>query len=144
MAKILWPQNWWVEFYGVMSISAHLKKYGYQSEVLFGSKEEIVESIRREKPSCIAFSCMSIQWKWAKELSTYIKGSGIEIPIILGGIHASMFPEDAISHPDIDVVCINEGELPMLEFMQALEKGENYSTIDNLWVRKSGDRKSVV
>jgi anaerobic magnesium-protoporphyrin IX monomethyl ester cyclase len=136
MAKILWPQNWFIEFYGVMSISAVLKKHGHESEILFGSKEEIVESIRRINPTCIAFSCMSIQWKWAKEVSTFIKQSGIETPIIVGGIHASMFPEDAISHPDIDVVCINEGEIPMLEFVQALESGQDYSTIDNLWVRK--------
>ena len=101
MAKILWPQNWFIEFYGVMSISALLKKDGHWSEILFGSKEEIVESIRRIKPICIAFSCMSIQWKWTKEVSTFIKQSGIETPIIVGGIHASMFPDDVISHPDM-------------------------------------------
>ena len=98
----------------------------------FGTKEEIVESIKRDKPNCIAFSCMTVQWKWAKEISTFIKQSGIEIPIVMGGIHATMYPEDAISHPDIDIICLNEDEYPMLELMGVLENGWDYSTIENL------------
>jgi len=138
MARVLWVQNLWMEFYGVTVISALLKEQGHQSEIAFGSKEEIVESIYHDKPDCIAFSCMTVQWKWAKEVSTFIKQSGIEIPIVMGGIHTTMYPEDAISHPDIDVICLNEGEYPMLELVGALENSRDYSKIENLWVRQNG------
>ena len=138
MARVLWVQNLWMEFYGVMVVSALLKEHGHQSEILFGSKEEIVESIYRDQPTCIAFSCMTVQWKWAKEISTFIKQSGIDIPVVMGGIHATIYPEDAISHPGIDVICLNEGEYPMLELVEALENNRDYSTIENLWIRKNG------
>jgi len=138
MAKVLWVQNLWVELYGVMTISALLRDHGHQSEICFGSEEEIVESIHRHKPDCIAFSCMTVQWQWAKEVTTAIKRSGIETPIVMGGIHATMYPEDAISHPDVDIICLNEGEYPMLELVQALGSGRGYSTIENLWVRQNG------
>ncbi len=139
MAKVLWVQNLWIEFYGVMSISALLKKNGHESDIVFDNKEEVVDYIRRSRPDAIAFSCMSVQWKWAKEMSSYIKQQGIDTPIVVGGIHATMYPEDAISHPAMDVVCLNEGEHPMLEFMNALEEGRDYSTIQNLWVRKNSE-----
>jgi anaerobic magnesium-protoporphyrin IX monomethyl ester cyclase len=137
MAKVLWIQNLWMEFYGVMVVSGLLKEHGHQSEIVFGTKEEIVESIKRDEPNCIAFSCMTVQWKWAKEISTFIKQSGIEIPIVMGGVHATMYPDDAISHPDIDIICLNEGEYPMLELMEAFGSGQDYSTIENLWIRQN-------
>jgi len=138
MAKVLWLQDVWIEFYGLMSISAHLKKHGHQSEIIFGTKEEIVTYIQRWQPDAIAFSCMSVQVKWANLVSDYIKEQGIKTPIIMGGIHTSMYPAEAIAHPSIDVVCLNEGEEAMLEFVTALDSGADYSKIPNLWVRKNG------
>ena len=138
MAKVLWVQNLWIEFYGIMTISALLEKHGHKSDIIYGSNEEIVEAIHQYKPDCIAFSCMTVQWKWAKQTSTFIKKSGIKTPIIIGGTHATMYPDDASSHPDIDVICANEGEYPMLEFVEALDNGQDYSEIENLWIRKSG------
>src|SRR3989344_4319921 len=105
MARVLWVQNLWIEFYGAMSISALLKKNGHQPDIAFDNKKEVVDYIRTYRPDAIAFSCMSVQWKWAKEMSSYLKQQGIRTPIIVGGIHATMYPEDAISHPDVDVVC---------------------------------------
>jgi anaerobic magnesium-protoporphyrin IX monomethyl ester cyclase len=138
MAKVLWVQNLWIEFYGIMTISALLKERGHQSEILFGSVEEIIKTVHSYKPDCIAFSCMTVQWKWAKGIISALKQSGITTPIVVGGIHTTMYPEDAISHPDVDVICLNEGEYPMLEFVQALDDGQDYSTIENLWVRQNG------
>ena len=138
MARVLWVQNLWIEFYRVMVISAFLKKNGHESDIVFDTKEEVVKCIRRYKPDAIAFSCMTVQWKWAQEMSTHIKQSGIKTPIIVGGIHATMYPDNAISHPDVDVVCLNEGEYPMLDFMNALDEGRDYSTTQNLFVRKNG------
>ena len=100
MARVLWVQNLWLEYYGVMAISALLKEREHQSEVVCGAtKEETLESIYQEKPDCIAFSCMTVQWKWAKEISIFIKESGIKIPTIMGGTHATMKPEEAVSIP---------------------------------------------
>ena len=135
MDRVFWVQNLWIEFYGVMVISAFLKKNGHESDIVFDTKEEVVKCIRRYKPDAIAFSCMTVQWKWAQEMSTHIKQSGIKTPIIVGGIHATMYPDNAISHPDVDVVCLNEGEYPMLDFMNALDEGRDYSTIQNLFIR---------
>jgi len=122
-----------------MVMSALLKKHGHECDIIFDTKEGIVEAIRSYEPDCIALSCMSVQWKWAKEVTTFIKDSGIRTPIVFGGIHSTMYPDNAASHPDIDIVCVNEGEYPMLELMDALDSGADYSGIENLWVRRSGE-----
>ena len=38
MARVLWVQNLWLEYYGVMVISSRLKERGHQLEIVFGSK----------------------------------------------------------------------------------------------------------
>lgn len=139
MAKILWLQDIWIEFYGLMSISAYLKKHGHQSEVLFGTDEEIIQQIEKWQPDLIAFSCMSVQAKWANQTSGCIKARGIKTPIIMGGIHTSMYPAESVSQSNIDIVCLNEGEEAMLELANALDAGTDYSGIQNLWVKKNGE-----
>jgi anaerobic magnesium-protoporphyrin IX monomethyl ester cyclase len=138
MARVLWLQNLWIEFYGVMQISAVLKRGGHDCDIVFDGKEGIVEAIDAYRPDLIAFSCMSVQWSWAKEVSAYIKSRGINTPIIAGGTHVTMYPEEACLHPDIDLFCLNEGEFPMLELCDALDAGEDPSAIPNLWVRRRG------
>lgn len=139
MAKVLWLQNLWIEFYGVMVISAIAKKSGHHSDlVMADTPDEALCAVEQYKPDVVAFSCMSVQWKWAKQVATHLKEHGVNAPIIVGGIHATMYPGDAIQHPAVDAVCLNEGEFPMLEFMNALDTGADCSRIQNLWVRANG------
>ncbi len=135
MAKILFLQNIWIEFYGVMQLSALLKKNGHEVDILFENDENTVSYIEETKPDLIAYSAMSIQWQWIKTLSSYLKEQGIKTPQIIGGIHSTMYPDITIAHPGIDILCIAEGEYAMLELCDAIDKGEDYSKIDSLWVK---------
>ncbi len=56
-------------------------------------------------------------------------------PIIFGGVHPTLFPED-IDFSYVDYLCIGEGEYPVLELMNALERDSDPSTIKNLWAKK--------
>ena len=138
MAKVLFLQNVWVEYYGVMQISALLKQHGHEVDITFEEDNLILEYINQQCPDIIALSCMSVQWNWAKDLSLEIKKRGIETPIIIGGVHVSMYPEVTIEHPGIDILCLNEGEFPMLELCECIDKGKDYSDINNLWIKKEG------
>jgi len=138
MAKVLWVQNLWIEYMGIMSITALLKKHGHEVDIIFDSKEGVVDYIRRFQPSAIAFSLMSVQWKWAKEMIAFIKEQGIKTPIIVGGVHSTLFPEETMEYPWIDVICLNEGEAAMLEFVEAVDRGQDDTRIGNLWVRRNG------
>jgi radical SAM superfamily enzyme YgiQ (UPF0313 family) len=53
-------------------------------------------------------------------------------------MHPTLSPEDVISNESIDIVCIGEGEYPMLELANRLENGEDITAIKNLWVKIEG------
>src|SRR3989339_188861 len=77
-------------------------------------------------------------------ISKNIKSNNPGIKIIWGGIHPSISPEECIGYPEIDYICMGEGEYPMLELCEALDKikingGHNEDTvIKNIWSKKDG------
>ena len=47
MAKVLFLQDVWLEYYGLMQLSALLKKHGHTTDILFASSKEAVEEISK-------------------------------------------------------------------------------------------------
>ena len=139
MAKVLFLQDLWIEYYGVMQLSAVLKKHGHNVDILFDSQINTLKEIKKIKPDLIAYSLMSMQWDWAKSMSTFLKQNGIQSPQIIGGIHSTMTPDLTIKHEGIDIVCVGEGENAFLELCNAIDKKIDYSTIKNLWVKKENN-----
>ena len=80
MAKVLFLQDVWIEYYGLMQLSGLLKRHGHTTEVLFASEESSLKSIKEKKPDLIAYSCMTIQWNWLKSMSSFLKKNGISTP----------------------------------------------------------------
>ncbi len=139
MAKVLFLQDLWIEYYGVMQLSAVLKKHGHDTSILFDDEEKAVEEIKKIKPDLIAYSIMSMQWNWLKSMSTFIKKNGIHCPQIVGGIHPTMAPDSTLKHDGIDMICRGEGEHAMVELCNAIDKKIDYFNIKNLWIKKRND-----
>lgn len=85
------------------------------------------------KPDLIGISVPSPSFITASFLTKKIKEK-LNIPIIWGGIHPTICPEECISIADI--VCVGEGEYPMYELIQKLENKEEITGIKNLWIKK--------
>lgn len=67
----------------------------------------------------VAISSYSAQIDEAYELGKRYKDAGI--PVVIGGLHVSCLPEEAV--PFCDSVVVGEGELSWLEVMRDCEKG---------------------
>jgi len=64
----------------------------------------------------------------------------VKCPVIFGGVHATISPDEAISESSIDMICIGEGEEALPELCNAIEKGTDYGGIKNLWFKsKNGE-----
>jgi len=137
MAKMVFLQNIWHEYLGVMQLSAVLKANGHQCDVLMGNKNDILNELKRAKPDLIGFSAMVIQQDWVVEMARAVKRAGIKAPIIVGGPHPTFYP-DFIKEKPIDMICIGEGEYALLDLMNAIAKGKDIKHIKNIWVKKNG------
>ena len=58
-----------------------------------------------------------------------------EIPTIFGGVFPTFAPERALSFPQVDMVCVGEGENCLVDLCQKMRNGEDYRKVTNLWLK---------
>jgi radical SAM superfamily enzyme YgiQ (UPF0313 family) len=145
------------EWLGIEYLSSLLKQARHSTELVYdpgmgdqGIHIGHLERLSREKirrnmmskaerfgPDLIAFSCLTNLYPWVDEMARVYK-ERFKVPVIVGGMHPTFFPEIVISNPHIDIICRGEGEHAMTELVNAMERKEDYTSIKNLWVKKDG------
>ncbi len=139
MAKVLFLQEIWFEFEGVMQLSAALKNAGHTVDIIIGKdREQLLKEIRAYDPDVVAISMITSYRQYAFDMARMIKESGLHALVFVGGYDASFFPEIIEQNKDIDVLCVGEGDEAMIELCDALDRKEDYAGIRGLWVRKDG------
>jgi radical SAM superfamily enzyme YgiQ (UPF0313 family) len=56
---------------------------------------------------------------------------------VFGGPYASYYP-DCIEREEVDVLIRGEGEEALVDFLDACDKGEDYTQVPNLWTKRNG------
>lgn len=133
---------------GLGIISSVLKNQGHETRILHFNEEinnqfdlsVLEKNISDFEPALIAFSSTSNQFQYVKQMADFIKQKR-EIPILLGGIHATIASEKVLQVDSIDMICRGEGEFSILALIDRMEKGEDYTDINNLGFRNNGTAK---
>lgn len=125
---------------GIAYLSASLKEKNHKVSLLRVHKankiKRITKNVKRLKPDLVGLSFVSHFAYLAGKLSEEIKKE-YSVPIIAGGVHATIEPFETISYEGIDFVCVGEGEKALIELVTKLEKNEDISNIKNIWVKKN-------
>lgn len=126
---------------GLLHIGTILKKEGYTVSIIDvikhpDYKKIIVKEI--ENALLVGLTALTTEVKNAIEISDYVKNINIKIPIIWGGWHPTLFPEQICSDKSVDFVCIGEGEYTILKLVKALESGLSFENIDGLAYKDKG------
>ena len=98
--------------------------------------DDINSSIERYKPELIAVSCYSNQYALVQRILINIKKFFPQIPNIVGGCHPSFCPDEVISDPFVDMICVGEGEEALVEICDRINNNEDLTTIQNIWLKK--------
>jgi len=137
MGRLLFIQDNGVnENIGVMSIAGVLKAAGHDVDLLLTDEHpDYLKRVEDYDPDLIGFSFMTGNRRWAFATAKEIK-ERTNKPIIFGGVHSTLFPED-IDFSYVDYVCIGEGEFAVSELLDGITSGTDCSQIKNLWVKKN-------
>ncbi|MBZ0167050.1 MAG: cobalamin-dependent protein, partial [Candidatus Omnitrophica bacterium] len=142
---------------GLQYLSAMLKQHGHHTELvfdpalfndcqvsikplskLFNFEEQVVDDIISSEPDLIGFSLLTDNYHWFQRIATAIKAR-VDIPIVVGGIHATSVPDVVIQEPFVDYLITGEGEYPILALVEHLEGRRDMDDVPSLWY-KSGDQ----
>ncbi|HEX2243648.1 MAG TPA: radical SAM protein, partial [Gammaproteobacteria bacterium] len=61
-----------------------------------------------------------------------------DIPVIVGGSHASAVPESMLASPSVDYVIRGEGEKPLVELLRYLRSEKDIRSVPNLSYKRNG------
>lgn len=123
---------------GIMILSACIKKAGHQADLLIVSEEKSIgEKLRLLKPDLVCFSVISGMQEQTIRLAEKIKAEFRAITVF-GGPHVTFYPEEIIREKAVDILCLGEGEEAVVELLDCLRDGKDYSSIQNLWLKKGG------
>ncbi|MEW6201687.1 MAG: radical SAM protein [bacterium] len=127
--------------FGIAALSAVLKQHGHTTSLIHithpVSEGAFEQALKKEKPDLLGFSSTTNMFHFVKKYASHTKKI-YDVPIICGGAHATAAPDETIQHDAIDIVCIGEGELPLVKLCESLQRGDDISLIGSLWVRKNG------
>ncbi len=142
MASIVFLQRDPIEWLGIMYLSSILKKNGHRTTVVVDSLEANggMDRALREGADIYALSPLVTDIQWAMEQVAEIKKHSDAL-VVLGGTHVTLNPEETLAHPDVDVICLGEGEHPLLELAEAVDSGTSWSSIPNLWLKLNGETR---
>jgi len=131
--------------YGLAHISAVLKAAGHEVHLVNVcekldaevSPDRVALRIAQSRPDVVGLSIVTNQFPYACKLARALR-TRCAAPIVCGGSHATMAPEETISTRCFDFVCVGEGEYAMLDLVEALERGADTTSIRNIWTLEDG------
>lgn len=100
---------------------------------------EFVRAVAKFGPGLIAFSCLSYSFGLAKQMLDALRAEGITTPVIIGGAHPTVAPEETIACEHVDMICVGEGEEAMVELCDRVADHRPVRDIRNIWVKADGE-----
>lgn len=133
---------------GLRFVSSYIKAAGHDVEMLFMSSkrdtadadfppaalEAFIERCR--KVDLIGMGLMTNTFHRATVLTEAIRKAGIKAPIIWGGTHPTVAPDESLEVADM--ICVGEGEEPLLQLIERLEAGKDPKDIGSIGFRAGG------
>lgn len=139
-----------VESLGVGYLMSMLKSRGHSVELIFdpgiddnlflkapalrwvNRREALLERARAFQPDLIAVSILTNIYPFVRDWCRRFKEE-LGAPIIAGNSHVQALPEYVLSNPDIDMVCLGEGEIALLELVERMEQGGDIHSVPGIW-----------
>ncbi len=133
---------------GLRYVSSYLKTTGHDVVMLFMSSrrdtaradygpallDDFVNRLRDR--DLIGLSLATSTFHRARVLTEHIRRAGLGAPVVWGGAHPTVAPEECLEVAD--AACVGPGEEPMLQLVERLEAGCDPTAVPGLWFSPRG------
>jgi radical SAM superfamily enzyme YgiQ (UPF0313 family) len=127
-----------------LSIASDLLNSGYRVEIIDERKDfEYRKYLSEKLKDAILFGVSAMtgyQIKGGLEASRFVKAINRKIPVVWGGWHVSMLPEEALKNPYIDIGVIGPGEGALQQVCEKIIIGSSdFSGISGIVYKNNGE-----
>ncbi len=135
---------------GIRTISSVLKKSGFEVKIIFLAYSEDYKELYPEQAleevvdlckDSELIGINSFASTAPRAIQVINKINPLNKPIVWGGIHATISPEQCIQN--CDIVCIGEAEQAITELAKAIKNKKSINKIKNLWIKNKKTGKII-
>ncbi len=116
----------------ILHIAASLQQEGFKVQLL----DMRLNDYRRfvvGNPLFVGISCMSgLQIKYALEFAKQVRQQNPSVPLVWGGVHPTLLPEQTICNDLVDIVVRGEGELIIKDLANALSQNQPLEDVSGI------------
>ena len=109
----------------LVDLSFHNKRY----------QQYLSSSLKGFKPEVVGFSVTTFTLHHALKIAALIRQDFPEIPLIYGGVHPTLLPEETLQNPLVDAICIGEGEDSFREYLDKLQDNQEPKGVAGIWYK---------
>jgi len=100
-------------------------------------KQTLNEELKKDVVCVGVTSMTGVQIKHGLDASKIVKEES-KVPVVWGGIHASLLPAETLKNEYVDIVVAGEGEITFYELVKHLDKGVALDGIEGVWFKSNG------
>jgi len=121
---------------GIACISALLKREGHDVRFLHylsePSRDRFDADVLLDPPDLVGYSATTNLFSFVHTWSTWCRERFPDLVQICGGVHPTLDPDASLTNSELNAVCVGEGEWPMIELCDRLERDKTpYKGIAN-------------
>ena len=127
---------------GILAVSTPLLRAGYQVRIVDSTiTPDFQRAVLRELEDalCLAVSLVTGPMiRETVEIARFAKALYPDLPVILGGWHPSLLPEQTLAADFVDIVVKGQGEEAMLEVVRRIEDGASMKGVAGVGYKQDG------
>ncbi|MGL1862841.1 MAG: B12-binding domain-containing radical SAM protein [Pseudodesulfovibrio sp.] len=128
---------------GLLAVAAPSVAAGWSVEIIDLKIEDDWRQRLREgvdsETACVGITCSTGRMVLgALEVAAEVRSIDPNVPIVWGGPHPTLVPEQTLEHPLVDYITINEGDESFHELAVALKEGTDVSAIAGIAYVENG------
>jgi radical SAM superfamily enzyme YgiQ (UPF0313 family) len=134
----------WPDFppLGLSYICSSLKKNGITASVLDASSfswRQLKNVVKEKSPLVVGIPCWTLERGQSFKVAKVVKEVLPHVKIIMGGYHATAFPEHMFRLASADVIVTGEGEITSVELVKTLLDNGDVRGIKGIAYRENGE-----
>lgn len=131
----------------LLAIGSVLKMEGYYVKIIDASKDKkFKDLLRSECKDALVFgiTAYTSEVRHGIEISDFLKKNFFDTPIVWGGCHATLLPEQVCKDISVDYVIVGEGEYSFLNLVNNLKDGNPTNNIMGVLSKNNIRNKNLI
>lgn len=130
---------------GLMYIASYVNKNTkHKAEILDMPAEEIdyknlKNELKKREPDVVGIQATTFTLLDSIKVAKIVKSFNENIPIVFGGPHPTIYPEETVNLPFVDFVVLNEGELSFSELLDSIKNKNKLKRVKGIAYKKNDE-----